>query len=110
MRPLVLTLAALATTLAAAPAARAAPTCHDAHGETRRCGTAGAMPVGWTPPERPGIESPAGPTPMQVIGLVGAIGGLMALLALMPDFEGGPRDGWDRQEGDGEGRGQGDGA
>jgi hypothetical protein len=36
--------------LLAASAAQAAPTCQDRHGGTVRCGTSGAMPVGWTLP------------------------------------------------------------
>jgi hypothetical protein len=108
MRRLILTLAALAAMLAAAPAGLAAPTCRDSLGATRRCGTPGAMPVGWTPADRPGIDraedEPSGPTVTQVIGLAGAIGGLLTLVALMPDFEDRRGGGWDRQEGDDEAR------
>jgi len=32
--------------------------------------------------------------------LVCLVGGLFALIALMPDFQGSARDGWDRQEDD----------
>jgi hypothetical protein len=38
-----------------------------------------------------------------VVGLVGAIGGLFALLALLPNFDGSRPGAWDRQEGDAEG-------
>jgi hypothetical protein len=95
MRRLILVLAAPALLLLAAPPATAGPTCQDQSGMTVRCGTAGAMPVGWTAPGS--RAAGVGPTPTQVLGLAGAIGGLFALLALLPDFDG--RD-WDRQEGD----------
>jgi hypothetical protein len=108
MRRPILTLATLAAILAIAPVSLAAPTCRDAHGETRRCGTSGAMPVGWIPREGAGVDravdEPSGPTPTQIIGLAGAIGGLLTLVALMPDFEDRRGGGWDRQEGDEEAR------
>ncbi len=47
MRALFLASAALVLLLAA-PESRAGPTCQDHSGETIRCGTPGAMPVGWT--------------------------------------------------------------
>lgn len=82
--------------LGAAPAA-AAPTCLDREGGVIRCGTPGAMPVGWTPPE--GTVAPADDTPgpgaAELTGLAAVIGGLFALIALMPEFEG-----WDGRERD----------
>jgi hypothetical protein len=101
MRALFLASAALVLLLAA-PESRAGPTCQDHSGETIRCGTPGAMPVGWTAPAGQATAS-AGPTPAQVVGLVGAIGGLFALLALLPNFDGSRPGAWDRQEGDAEG-------
>jgi hypothetical protein len=100
MRPLFLAPAALALLLGA-PEGHAGPTCQDRKGETIRCGTPGAMPVGWTAPAGQATAS-TGPTPTQVVGLVGAIGGLFALLALLPNFDGSRPGAWDRQEGDGE--------
>jgi hypothetical protein len=62
------------------------------------------MPVGWKPsPEAlttQAVEAPAGPNSTQIFGLVCFIGGLLALLALLPDFEDGQGAGWDRQEDD----------
>lgn len=89
--------AAIALTLLAAAPARAAPTCVDREGGVIRCGTPGAMPVGWAPPEAsdtPADDMP-GPGLGQLAGLVAVIGGLFALIALMPEFEG-----WDDRERD----------
>jgi hypothetical protein len=76
-----------------APPALAAPTCWDTQGRTVRCGTEGALPVGTrlTPEqEAQRIARLAGPPPLALAGLVFLLGGLFALIALMPDF-----DGWD---------------
>ena len=101
MRLLVL---AFVTVLTAAPAALAAPTCSDAGGRTVRCGTPGAMPVGWTPSpevlERRRADLPPGPSWRVIFGVVCVLGGLVTLFALLPDFEDGRGGGWDRQEGD----------
>src|SRR5262249_31538461 len=59
MRPL--TLAALAAAMFSAPQALAAPTCQTARGETIRCGTEGAMPVGWTLSAGERLARPASP-------------------------------------------------
>jgi hypothetical protein len=95
-----------ATYLLAAPAALAAPTCQNRVGDTVRCGTAGAMPVGWTLPDHERLErqasSPPGPTPAMLVGLICFVGGLFALIALMPNFDGSRPGDWDRQEGDDE--------
>ena len=86
------------------PAARAAPSCIDRQGQTVRCGTAGAMPVGWTlPPDQARARLASMDVDLdsgRLIGLVCLIGGLFALFALLPDFD----DGWDRQEDDQERR------
>jgi hypothetical protein len=95
---------AVLVALATAQAAAAAPTCNDVEGRTVRCGTPGAMPVGWKP--APGVVAarlaaePAGPTSTQMLGMLGFVGGLLALFALMPDFETPDGGGWDRQDGD----------
>ncbi len=88
----------------AGPVALAAPTCLDSGGATIRCGTSGAMPVGWTPsPEqvsdRESASSP-GPSLSEAVAIIYVIGAIFALIALMPPFDG--RDGgdWDEQEGD----------
>lgn len=99
MRRIVPTLA-LAATLLAAPAALAGPTCQDRNGDTIRCGTDGAMPVGWVlPADQRSAPEPAQPGVM--LGLLMALGGFFALIALMPDFQG-ESGGWDRAEGDDE--------
>ena len=56
MRRSLLALIAVAI-LFSAPAAMAAPTCQDVNGGTIRCGTPGAMPVGWTLPFEQRLES-----------------------------------------------------
>jgi hypothetical protein len=96
MRAILLALIATATLLAA-PAAVAAPTCQDRNGDTIRCGTEGAMPVGWTlpPEERSRVMATRPPTPpANLFGLGLFLIGFFALLALLPDFDGQ----WDRQE------------
>jgi hypothetical protein len=89
--------------LAAGSMAFAAPTCNDLSGRTVRCGTPGAMPVGWTPsPQVLALRRAEAPTPSprQLFALVCVLGGLATLFALLPDFEDGRGGGWDRQEGD----------
>lgn len=104
MRPMRLLLLAFITTLSIGSAALAAPTCNDEGGRTVRCGTEGAMPVGWEPPPEViaarEASQPAGPTSTQMFGIVCFIGGLLALFALLPDFEDERGGGWDRQEDD----------
>jgi hypothetical protein len=91
--------------LLAAPAATAAPTCQDRRGDTVRCGTERAMPVGWTLPPAERLErmktEPAGPNPATYAGLIAFLIGFFALIALMPDFDGQ----WDGQEEDEEEQG-----
>src|SRR5258707_15523140 len=95
---------AVATTLLAAPAAFAAPTCQDINGLTIKCGTPGAMPVGWTPSPQQLLERelsrPMSPSANQLLELICAVGLLFALIALMPDFDGSRAGDWDEQEGD----------
>ncbi|HEY5006607.1 MAG TPA: hypothetical protein VII42_01300 [Caulobacteraceae bacterium] len=96
MRSTLLALIAIAT-LIAAPSAMAAPTCQDRNGDTIRCGTEGAMPVGWTLPDeqRARVLAARPPEPpADLFGLGLFLFGFFALLALMPDFDGQ----WDRQE------------
>ena len=84
-----------------APASWAAPTCQDRNGDTIRCGTPGAMPVGWTlsPEERAEkerLKPPVYPTAAELFEVAAVLGLFFALFALMPEFEGN----WDKQEGD----------
>jgi hypothetical protein len=101
MRLLVLAFIAILST---ASAAIAAPTCNDEAGRTVRCGAPGAMPLGWEPsPEVVAARDaaqPAGPSSTQMFGIVCFIGGLLALFAVLPDFEDERGGGWDRQEDD----------
>ena len=105
MRPSILAIAATAFLLTA-PAALAAPTCQDANGDTIRCETPGAMPVGWTLPAQERLarqaSEPATPLADELLGLVCFLGGFFALIALMPEFDGWNPGDWDRQEGDDE--------
>ena len=98
-RPCLALLAAVL--LLTAPAALAAPTCQDRDGLTIRCGTQGAMPVGWSLPfEERKFESHS-PTAGQLLHLIATLGLLFALIALLPEFDGTSGRDWDRQEGDG---------
>jgi hypothetical protein len=91
---------ALATLLAATPAL-AGPTCQDRAGTPTRCGTPGAMPLGWTAPASVREASqPSALSTREILCLVALVGAVFALIALMPKFDGR----WDRQEGEEEGR------
>jgi hypothetical protein len=71
--------------------ATAAPTCVDSTGQTVRCEAPGALPVGAIPgPDADAArdsEIPL-PAPQTLFGLVCVLGGLFALIGLMPDFDG----------------------
>jgi hypothetical protein len=86
--------------LASGPAAIAAPTCQNHNGDAVRCGTAGALPVGQiVPPQSRPADRVANPlAPPVIFGLVCVIGGIFALIALMPRFGGE----WDKQQDDDE--------
>src|SRR5690242_5064164 len=71
--------------MVSASTALAAPTCQNLSGETVRCGTAGAMPVGWTLPAQERQQNKSVVTPVQLMELISALGVLFALLAAMPD-------------------------
>ena len=95
---------ALAAALIAAPAAHAAPTCQTVGGDTARCGTAGAMPVGWTPSAEQQLQRQSnaddGPSAGVLVDLVCVIGGIFALIALMPPFDGSKGGDWGDHEPD----------
>lgn len=101
-RVVVVFAAALAGVLATA--ASAAPTCERLDGLTARCGTSGAMPVGWQPTPQQLLEMRAPRPPQEValdvIGSVCLLGALATLIASMPQFDGWEADDWDEQEGD----------
>jgi hypothetical protein len=94
----------VAATLGALTAAHAAPTCQRMDGLTARCGTAGAMPVGWTPSARQALEwrrsQPPEDLTFEVVGASGLMGALVVLIALMPRFDGWKDGDWDEQEDD----------
>jgi hypothetical protein len=62
------------------------------------------VPVGWKrSPEVLAVQearAPADLTSTQMFGLACFLGGLLALFALLPDFEEGDEGGWDHQEDD----------
>ncbi len=94
--------------LLGAPAALAAPTCDDFNGDTIRCGTPGAMPVGWRPPMEKVLDRealrPPDLNPDEFAALICLLSAVFAMLALMPEFDGWTPGDWDEQEGDREER------
>jgi len=80
----------IAPLLAAAPAS-AAPTCQDRIGDTVRCGTKAAMPVGWTAPAWDRNFAPADKS--EELKAVVFLLLLFALIALLPSFE---QEQWDK--------------
>jgi len=98
------TIAAAATALLlTASSVQAAPTCDNRIGQTVKCGTPTAMPVGWAPSPADIIDRPETPglNPAESVALIYILGAFFALLALMPDFDGWQDGDWDEQEGDG---------
>jgi hypothetical protein len=99
-------LAALAVLLLllGVPAAPAAPTCQNRDGDTVHCGTPGAMPLGWKlPPDEFTARQTAKSPPPNTGLAVGAFAGivlLLALIGLLPEFDGTKPTDWDRQEED----------
>jgi hypothetical protein len=91
MRELAAIWATLLLMLAAAPAL-AAPTCWDRAGHVVRCGTAGAGPVGAALTPDQDAARLAIPTfrlsAREAFALAAVVGGLFALIALMPRFDG----------------------
>jgi hypothetical protein len=78
--------------------ASAAPTCQDLQGETVRCGTDGAMPVGWKLPSIQHEDMPPGESLLRIVQAVCVLGVFFCLLALMPDFDGSRPGDWDAEE------------
>jgi hypothetical protein len=107
MRSLVLAFA-VALSLFAAPVALAAPNCVDRNGDPIKCGVQGAMPVGWTlSPQQLSDREMSHPMDADMNELLKAIcviGLFLALIALLPEFDGSRGEDWDRQEGDNEKR------
>ena len=100
-RPIAVLVAA--TALFVAPAAVAAPTCNDRNGDTIKCGTPGAMPVGWAPSPDDVIDRPVEPPDLnlgEMAALIYILAAIFAVIALMPEFDGRSDSDWDQQEGD----------
>jgi hypothetical protein len=101
MRPLILTFT-VAAMLFGSPAAFAAPTCQDMNGITAKCGTPGAMPVGWTLSPQQRLERqgsrPKYPTTSELLELIGVMGVFFTILALVPEFDGSRAGDWGEQE------------
>ena len=93
---------AFAFLVLSAPAAIAAPTCQDRNGDTIRCNTPGAMPVGWTPsPEVLLAKKSAAPDDsVQALKAAVVVALFLAMIALLPEFDGTKSTDWARQEGD----------
>jgi hypothetical protein len=75
----------------AASSARSAPTCWNAAGETVRCDVAGALPVGTALSAEQDLARRARSPDLSAqaaLGLACVVGGLFALIALMPRFDG----------------------
>lgn len=90
--------------LLASPAVLAAPTCVDRAGDTIRCGTPGAMPVGWSLPAQEkrdrDIARSLDASPNEWLKVFCVLGLFFALLALLPEFDGSRAGDWDEQQGD----------
>lgn len=86
MRPLIFA-AVAAAFLAISSASFAAPTCQDQFGGTIRCGTPGAMPVGWSLPLEQRVQADE-PDARQLLKVICVLGIFFALMGLLPDFEG----------------------
>lgn len=88
--------------LALASPACAAPTCQTRNGGTIRCGTGGAMPVGWTIPPEQRRSDPIGGNETALLKVILGLALIFAFIALLPQFDGSQAADWDRQEGDDE--------
>ena len=99
MRAWILSLALFTAVLVSRPAL-AAPTCLTSQGDTIRCGTQGAMPVGWTIPPEQRHADPVGDNETALLKVIAGLGLFLAFVALLPQFDGSRAEDWDRQEGD----------
>jgi hypothetical protein len=100
-RTLMATLALLLLLLAA-PAAQAAPTCQSRTGLAMKCGTPGAMPVGWEPPQTLEMD-PSHPPDVdshEMWKAICLVTLFLVLTALLPKFDGSRGGDWDKQEDD----------
>lgn len=102
MRRFLLAIAILLS--ASAGPALAAPTCQDVNGSVARCGTPGAMPLGWKLPDEEYDRRQAAlgndTDPHALLHAIILVASLLAIIALLPDFDGRSDVDWDEQEGD----------
>lgn len=100
MRRLVVAL--MAASLIAAPMAQAAPCCWDKAGNPIRCGAPGAMPVGWSPSPQQRLNrdlaNPIGANVNQLLKAAYILGLFLAMIALMPEFDGTRAEDWDERD------------
>jgi hypothetical protein len=98
-----------AASLFIASAALAAPTCLDKNGDTIRCGTPGAMPMGWTLSTQQLLDrqmsKPIDSSINELLRVICGLGVFFTMIALMPEFDGSHAEDWDKQEEDDEERG-----
>ena len=103
MRPSFLAFA-VAAILLTSPVVLAAPTCQTENGAATRCGTPGAMPVGWSLSAQQRLErhlpGPNYPSGNELLKLVCIMGVFFALMALLPEFDGAHAGDWGKEEGD----------
>ena len=100
--------AVAALLLLVATAALAAPTCLNKSGDTVRCDARDAMPVGWAPSPQQiqdwQMARPPGPSTGDVLRVVLGIVLLLALIALLPEFDGSRNADWETRDDDEEER------
>lgn len=100
MRRLVVAL--VIVSLISSPAVQAAPCCWDKNGNPIRCGAPGAMPVGWSPSPQQRLDrdlaNPIDANVNQLLKAVYIIGLFLAMIALMPEFDGTRAEDWDSQD------------
>ena len=93
-----------ATLICVSAPALAAPTCQDANGSAARCGAANAMPLGWKLPDEEYTRRQTAlgnvVDPHALLNAIALIASLLAIIALLPDFDGRSDGDWDEQEGD----------
>jgi hypothetical protein len=98
----------IALNLFLATPALAAPTCVNPDGDTIKCGTPGAMPVGWAPSPAQLREHrrsrPPAASASEVLKVAIGLGLFFALIALLPEFDGTSGEDWAEQEDDEEPR------
>lgn len=94
-----LVIAFTAASLLAASGAQAAPACWDKNGNPIRCGAPGAMPVGWSLSQQQRLDrdlaNPIDANVNQLLKAAYILGLFLAMIALMPEFDGTRAEDWD---------------